>query len=166
MMATLHRIGMTCPFLYFQNVKTGEIFAAYYSHRRYRVRAEVHINKHHQGQSINQPGTITMSIENLKKYGILCTQDETVREKAKAIGLQDIPGQITYATSLGLPFTHEDMAALAKEVGANQKDELSEEDLEKVAGGIVSTTALAIAGGVVSAGAAVGGMVTGATGKW
>ncbi len=110
-----------------------------------------------------------MSIENLKKYGKLCAEDQAVREKAKAIGMQDIPGQIAYATTLGLPFTQDDMAALAKEVGADQKDELSEEDLEKVAGGVVTATAAAVAGvvaGVATASLAVGKMVTGATGKW
>ncbi len=107
-----------------------------------------------------------MSVENLKKYGKLCAEDISVREQAKRIGLEDLSGQIAYATRLGLPFTQQDMAALAKEVGATQRDELSEEDLEKVAGGLVSATALAIVGSVASAGAAVGGMVTGATGKW
>lgn len=110
-----------------------------------------------------------MSIENLKKYGKLCAEDEAVREKAKAIGLQDVAGQIAYATSLGLPFSEEDMTALAKEVGADQKDELSEEDLEKVAGGFVTATAAAVAGvaaAVATTALAVGKMVTGALGKW
>ncbi len=103
-----------------------------------------------------------MSTENLKKYGQLCAEDAVVREKAISIGLQDIAGQIAYATSLGLPFSLEDMTVLAKEVGAAQNDELSDEDLEKVAGGFVPTTALTV--GVALS--AIRSPVTNATGKW
>jgi predicted ribosomally synthesized peptide with nif11-like leader len=76
-----------------------------------------------------------MSIENLKKYGQLCAEKEDVRKKAKEIGLQDLDGQIAYAKSLGLDFSKADAEALAKEAGLDKKDALSEEDLEKVAGG-------------------------------
>lgn len=110
-----------------------------------------------------------MSVEDLKKYGQMAAENEEVREKAKSIGLQDIDGQIAYAKTLGLEFTKEDMEALSKEVGAGQSDELSEEDLEKVAGGAVTTTGAAVAGmaaGVATTSLAVGKMVTGATGKW
>ena len=103
-----------------------------------------------------------MSVEDLKKYGKMCADDPDVRKKAKEIGMEDVDGQITYAKQLGLTFTKEDLEALAKEAGLSKKDELSEEDLEKVAGGFVSTTALLVgsavvgaAAGVVAAGAAV-----------
>ena len=76
-----------------------------------------------------------MSVENLKKYAKLCEEDEKVRAKAKEIGLQDLDGQIAHAKTLGLEFSKEDVEALAKEAGLNKKDELSEEDLKKVAGG-------------------------------
>ena len=76
-----------------------------------------------------------MSVENLKKYGKLCEEDEKVRAKAKEIGLQDLDGQIAYAKTLGLEFSKEDAEALAKEAGLDKKGELSEEDLKKVAGG-------------------------------
>jgi predicted ribosomally synthesized peptide with nif11-like leader len=76
-----------------------------------------------------------MSVENLKKYGKLCAEDEKVRAKAKEIGLQDLEGHIVYGKTLGLEFTKEDFEALAKEAGLDKKDELSEEDLAKVAGG-------------------------------
>jgi predicted ribosomally synthesized peptide with nif11-like leader len=79
-----------------------------------------------------------MSVENLKKYGQMCAEDEKVRAKAKEIGNQDIDGQIAYAKSLGLEFSKEDMEALAKEAGVEGKDEMNEEDLKKVAGGFVS----------------------------
>jgi predicted ribosomally synthesized peptide with nif11-like leader len=99
-----------------------------------------------------------MSVENLKKFGKLCAEDEKVREKAKEIGIKDLDGQIAHAKSLGLEISKEDFEALAKETGLDGKKELSEEDLKKVAGGIFTTTAVAIGMIVASAagGAAVG----------
>jgi lactobin A/cerein 7B family class IIb bacteriocin len=97
-----------------------------------------------------------VSVENLKKYGKLCAEDEKVRAGAKEIGLQDIDGQISYGKSLGLEFSREDFRMLAKEIGSETKDELDEAELKKVAGGAVTTTlvvsvvALAVAGGVVA----------------
>jgi predicted ribosomally synthesized peptide with nif11-like leader len=104
-----------------------------------------------------------MSVENFKKYGKRCAEDPKVRERAKKIGMGDIKGQIAYAKELGLEFTIDDMNALAQEAGIS-KAELSEEQLEQVAGGAVTSTAavvgavigvVAAATGVVSAGAAV-----------
>jgi predicted ribosomally synthesized peptide with nif11-like leader len=83
-----------------------------------------------------------MSVQNLKKYGKMCAEDEKVRAKAKEIGMQDMDGQIAYGKSLGLEFSKEDFEALAKEAGLEKKDELSEEDLKKVAGGFITTTAV------------------------
>jgi predicted ribosomally synthesized peptide with nif11-like leader len=103
-----------------------------------------------------------LSAENLKKYGQICAEDAEVRKKAKEIGLQDIEGQIAYAKTLGLEFSKEDFKVLAKEAGLEEKKELSEEDLKKVAGGIVSTTALMVAGaGVGLAGGLAAGSKTG-----
>ena len=98
-----------------------------------------------------------MSVENLKKYGKLCEEDEKVRAKAKEIGLQDFDGQIAYAKTLGLEFSKEDAEALAKEAGLDKKDELNEEDLKKVAGGVVTITA---AGGIMLAICTVGFLAT------
>jgi predicted ribosomally synthesized peptide with nif11-like leader len=95
-----------------------------------------------------------VGIENLKKYGRMCEENEEIRKKAKKIGLQDIDGQIAYAKTLGLEFSKEDCEALAKEAGLAKRDELSEEDLQKVAGGVITTTlALAALGGAVVVGA-------------
>jgi predicted ribosomally synthesized peptide with nif11-like leader len=97
-----------------------------------------------------------MSVENLKKYGKMCAEDEKVRARAKEIGPRDIDGQISYAKTLGLEFSKEDTAALAKEAGLEKHDELSEEDLKKVAGGIITVTAasaalaLSVGGAVLS----------------
>lgn len=88
-----------------------------------------------------------MSVENFKKFGQLCAQDEAIREKVKAIGIENVDAWIAYAKNeLGLEFTKEDMKSLAKEVGP--QDELSEEQLEQVAGGVVTSTGAAVAGGV------------------
>jgi predicted ribosomally synthesized peptide with nif11-like leader len=97
-----------------------------------------------------------MSVENLKKYGQLCGENEEVRKKAKEIGIEDVAGQIAYAKSLGLEFSREDFTALGKEAGLDGKNELSEEDLKKVAGG-VGTATMAIA--LVVGGLVVGGSV-------
>jgi predicted ribosomally synthesized peptide with nif11-like leader len=94
-----------------------------------------------------------MSVENLKKNGKLCSENEEVRKKAKEIGANNLDGQAAYAKSLGLEFSKGDCEALAKEVGLDGKSELSDEDLKKVAGGMVTTTAavLVLVGGTVTA---------------
>ena len=76
-----------------------------------------------------------MSIDNLKKVGKLCAEDENIRARAKEIGFNNHEELMAYAgEELGLDFNHDDIAALASE-GGTSLDELSEEDLEKVAGG-------------------------------
>jgi predicted ribosomally synthesized peptide with nif11-like leader len=99
-----------------------------------------------------------VSVENLKKYGKLCAEDEKVRAKAKEIGLQDFEGQVAYAKSLGLEFSKEDADALAKEAGLDKKDELSEEELQKVAGGMFTVTGAAVAVSLAAGSAAVSTM--------
>jgi len=76
-----------------------------------------------------------VSVENLREYARLCAADSVVREKAKAIGSNDVDGRIAQATALGLPWTHEDLNTFRKE----QKLEgvLSDEDLGNIAGGCV-----------------------------
>jgi predicted ribosomally synthesized peptide with nif11-like leader len=105
-----------------------------------------------------------MSIENLKKYGKMCEDDEKVRAKAKEIGIQDIDGQIAYGKTLGLEFSKEDFEALAKEAGLEKKDELSEEDLQKVAGGFITATCAAMAVGAIALGGAAGSAAANAPG--
>jgi predicted ribosomally synthesized peptide with nif11-like leader len=94
-----------------------------------------------------------MSIENLKKYGKMCEENPEVRAHAKEIGLKDFKGQVAYAKSLGVEFSRDDLESLAKEAGLNGKDELSEEDLKKVAGGLLTMTAVVV-GFLVGGGAA------------
>jgi predicted ribosomally synthesized peptide with nif11-like leader len=103
-----------------------------------------------------------MSVENLKEYARRCAADPVLREKAKAIGASNVDEQIVHATALGLPWTRIDLDAFRKEMEA--EGELSEEDLEQVAGGLVTSTAAAVVGaaaGVVSAGAAVASTTSG-----
>jgi lactobin A/cerein 7B family class IIb bacteriocin len=104
-------------------------------------------------------------MENLKKYGQMCADDEKVRARAKEIGMQDIDGQIAHAKSLGLEFSKEDMEVLAKEAGAENKDELSEEDLKKVAGGVFFVTTCLVVLAAAVAGVA-GGAAAGNRPKW
>jgi predicted ribosomally synthesized peptide with nif11-like leader len=98
-----------------------------------------------------------VSVENLKKYGQLCVDNEEVRKKAKEIGLQDLNGHIAYGKSLGLEFSKEDFEALAKEAGLGGQNELSEEELKKVAGGCATTTGMVLA---ALGGLAAGGSIT------
>lgn len=90
-----------------------------------------------------------MSIQDLKNYGRLCTEDETVRVRAKAIGLNNVAGQIAYAKELGFDFGPADLQGLAQEAGIS-KNELNEAELERVAGGFLTTTAVVVAAVVVS----------------
>jgi predicted ribosomally synthesized peptide with nif11-like leader len=91
-----------------------------------------------------------MSVQDFKKFGQLIAQDEKVRAKAKEIGVENVDGQIQYAKTLGLEFTKDDLAMAVKEASASSK-ELTEEQLEKVAGGaITSTAAVAAVSAVVA----------------
>ena len=89
-----------------------------------------------------------MSLENLKEYAQRCANEPELRETAKTIGMTDLDGQMRYAESLGLEWTMEDMAALRKEVVESSEDgleELSEEELEQIAGGVTTATAAIVA---------------------
>lgn len=101
-----------------------------------------------------------MSIDALKEFTKAVVTNETYQEKAKKIGLNDIDGLVKFGKELGYEFSLEDLQAYANETGS-QKDELSEEDLELVAGGVATTTALAVVTGfaaVVSAVGAIGSL--------
>jgi predicted ribosomally synthesized peptide with nif11-like leader len=99
-----------------------------------------------------------MSVENLKEYGKRCAENEEVRKKAKEIGLKDIDGHIAHGKSLGLEFSEEDFAALAKEIGLDGKNELNEEELKKIAGGFAMAT-IGVACGVAAVVGTVGFLV-------
>jgi len=103
-----------------------------------------------------------MSVKDLKEYGKRAASDPAVRAKAKSIGLQNVKAQAEYAKTLGYHFDQSDMADLAKEVVP--KGELSEKELAKIAGGVVSTTAaLAVTAATAVTSVAI---VTTASGGW
>ena len=97
-----------------------------------------------------------MSVEDFKKFGQMCAEDEEIREKVKEIGLDNIEGWIKYSKNeLGLEFDLDDIQALANET--LPVDELNDEQLEQVAGGFLTVTAASAVVAAVGAGAAVAG---------
>ena len=105
-----------------------------------------------------------MSVENLKEYARRCASEPELRAKAKEIGMSDMDEHMRHAESLGLGWTLDDMVAFRKEMIDDQGDleDLSEEDLEQVAGGVVTATAVAVAGSV----AVIGGVAAAGDGGW
>ena len=110
-----------------------------------------------------------MSIENLKEYMQLCIDDPKLRAQAGSIGLYDLAPHIEASEKLGLSWTIEDMLALRKELleGGEDLEDIGVDELEEVAGGIVSSTAMVAAVTVtlasmtvVAAGGSVAAMAT------
>ena len=102
-----------------------------------------------------------MSLEQLKEYARRCVTEQAVGEKAKAIGLTDVGEHIRYAKSLGLEWTRRDMVDFRNQVIDCDDDlaHMTDEELEMVAGGVCTTTAVVVGG--VAAGAAAGAAVAG-----
>ena len=101
-----------------------------------------------------------MSVENLKEYVRRCATEPELREKARSLGTADLEQHRLYSGSLGLEWSADDMMAFRKEVIDAEGDlvDLTEEELEQVAGGIAASTVA----GAVAVGAAVGVVVGGA----
>lgn len=104
-----------------------------------------------------------MSVENLKEYARRCATEPELRERAKAIGVRtmgDLEKHMEHASALGLEWNEHDMAAFRKEVvdADGDYEDLTEEELEQVAGGLVTAVATVamIVGFTVGAGVAVG----------
>ena len=114
-----------------------------------------------------------MSVENLKEYARRCATEPELRARAREIGMADMDEHMRHAESLGLSWDRGDLVAFRKEMIDSEGDleDLSEEELEEIAGGGISTTAavvvgvaVGVAGGVVAgaaAGAVVGSAVAG-----
>ena len=101
-----------------------------------------------------------VSLTNLKEYARRCATEPEMRHSARELGLEDIDEHIRISESLGLEWDVKDLMALRKElVDGDDLDELSQEELEQVAGGILTTTAALAA--VIIAGAVAGGAVAG-----
>ena len=106
-----------------------------------------------------------MSVQNLKEYARQCASDPALLAKAKEFGLMNIDQHMQQAGTLGLDWTMEDMVAFRKEIIDSEGElvDLDADELEMVAGGLITTTAAVVVGGV-AAGAVVGGAVGAAVG--
>ena len=101
-----------------------------------------------------------MSIENFKKFVEMTGQDINLQEKVKEAGT-DVNAVIDLGKGKGCEFTAQDMKdTWDQEVG---EKELSDEELENVAGGFVTTTAGVVAGVVAATAAATSAGVAVAT---
>ena len=116
-----------------------------------------------------------MSVENLKEYARRCANEPELRAKAKAIGLTDMDAHMQQARGLELDWTASDLVDFRKEVidAEGDLEDLSEEELERVAGGVVLVGVAIVAGSVAAAGAGVatatavsGGVQAAGDGGW
>ena len=104
-----------------------------------------------------------MSLENLKEYARRCATEPEMRQAAREIGIEDVDEHMSIAEGLGLEWGREDMLAYRRElVKGDDLEDISQEDLEQIAGGICTITAVVVVG--VVAGAAAGGAAGAAAG--
>jgi len=103
-----------------------------------------------------------MSVEAVKGFIEKVGQDEELAEKVKEAGT-DVNEIIRLGKENGFEFTAEDMKALHDET-AKSGEELSDEDLEKVAGGFVTSTAVAVVAGLAAAAASAAALATSVVG--
>jgi predicted ribosomally synthesized peptide with nif11-like leader len=104
-----------------------------------------------------------MSVADLRAYGQRAAEDAAVRQRAKEIGIDNVSGQIEYAQTLGFNFNENDMMTLAQE--AQGDTELSEDELEAVSGGFVTSTAVAVVGAAAAVVGAAAGVTATTTGS-
>ena len=106
-----------------------------------------------------------MSLENLREYARRCAVEPELRAAAEDLGVSDIEGHMRHAGGLDLDWTLDDMAAFRKEMldtNGGEFEDLSEEELEQIAGGVVSAIAVAVGVAAGVAGGVVVGTATGA----
>jgi len=96
-----------------------------------------------------------MSVEHLKEYARRCATEPELRARAKAIGFADPDAHIEHGKSLGLEFSMEDAITYRNQVvGADMEmAEVGSEELDQIAGGVVSVTSIAVG---IAVGAAAG----------
>lgn len=97
-----------------------------------------------------------MSTAAFKEFAVKVMEDEELKAKAKEIGMENVDGIIALAKENGYDVSMDDLIEMAKEL--QPQEELSDDDLDKVAGGFIELVTLSIL--AVSAAIAV---VTGAT---
>ena len=102
-------------------------------------------------------------MKNLKRFIKLSEENAEVKSKLNELGFSDPSAIINYGKELGYEFTEQDLEQLGNSL-LEQSEELSDEELEQVAGGFIDlvTFAACIAAGVVFAVGAVGVGVVGA----
>ncbi len=109
-----------------------------------------------------------MSVENLKEYVRRCADEPELRAKAKEIGISDMDEHMRHAESLGLDWTKGDLVDFRKEVidAEGDLEDLSQEDLEQVAAGVITATAVVAVAAIAGVGAAgvAAGVAAGAGG--
>ncbi len=93
-----------------------------------------------------------MSVESLKQFIQKLGTDDALAGKFKGVSA-DPNAVIALGKEYNYEFTAEDMRDLKKQQG----EELSDKELENVAGGFVTATAVVVGAAVVGAGAAVVG---------
>ena len=105
-----------------------------------------------------------MSVDNLKEYTRRVATDLELKAKAKAFGITNMDEHMREAEGMGLDWTMDDLVTFRREVVDAEGDieELTEEDLERVAAGIITITA-AVVGGVVAGAVVAGGIAAGAS---
>lgn len=93
-----------------------------------------------------------MSVENLKEYARRCAAEPELRVKAKEFGFRNIDEHIRHAGSLDLDWTPSDLVAFRKEVidAEGDLEDLDEEELEQIAGGVITAVAAVVVGAVVA----------------
>ena len=105
-----------------------------------------------------------MSLANVKEYARRCGSDPELRKHARAIGVENIDEHIRTASDMGLDWNWSDLKAFQKELSDAQEglEDLSEEELEEVAGGAFSVTLVASLAVGAAVGAGVGAVAAGA----
>lgn len=98
-----------------------------------------------------------MSVENVRKFMELVVKDTGLQHELAKPGT-DVPKIIALGAARGLDFTAQDIKTVYDETGG----ELTEEQLEKVAGGFITTTAAvcAVVGAVAACVSAVAAVAT------
>ncbi|MCL6611574.1 MAG: Nif11-like leader peptide family natural product precursor [Peptococcaceae bacterium] len=127
----------------------------------YKARIKKNLEKAAAQVKEQRPG-----MQNLNRFVQLVGENAEIAQKVQEISFDDPKGIIAYAGELGFEFDERDLEEFGNRM-LEQSDELSEEELEQVAGGaapviavflasaaVVGVSAVAVVGGV--AGAAVG----------
>ncbi|MGE4267221.1 MAG: Nif11-like leader peptide family RiPP precursor [Deferribacterales bacterium] len=101
-------------------------------------------------------------MKNLKNFMRFSGSNEDVKRKLAELGFGDPQAVVSYAKELGYEFSEKDLDEFSKQL-LDKSEELSDEDLEKVAGGFTLVAALLVAAAlaaVIALGAVgVGGAV-------